>query len=260
MIVDLGRFVLEQSTRQLGTWQRAFTPKDPVFISINVSSRQLLTGALVDDLQEILDRAELAPNTLKLEITETLIMENPEQSVKILRRLKELGASLSIDDFGTGYSSLSYLQRFPFDTLKIDQSFIQSGNASAATSIIMESIIKLAGNLEMDVVAEGAETAQDVEMLKQAGCEYAQGFYFGQPMSAKEALEYFSARATTWGKKRAIKSAETEEEAEVELEPQQTSQQRAVVVEETTGIEAAEKQNAQESKETPKKKPEEIVF
>lgn len=210
IIVELGRFVLEHSARQLGTWQRAFTSKDPVFISINVSSRQLLTGALVDDLTFILERAELVPGTLKLEITESLIMENPEQSVKILRRLRDLGVGLSIDDFGTGYSSLSYLQRFPFDTLKIDQSFVQSGGASATTSIIMESIISLAGRLNMEVVAEGAETAQDVEMLKEADCEYAQGFYFGQPMSAREALDYFSSRAPKWGRKARQRAAEKE--------------------------------------------------
>lgn len=202
LIIEIGKFVLEQSARQLGTWQRAFMPKDPIFISINVSSQQLLTGALVDDLQFILERADLVPGTLKLEITESLIMENPEHSVKILRRLKELGASLSIDDFGTGYSSLSYLQRFPFDTLKIDQSFIQFGGASSATPVIMDSIIALADKLNMEVVAEGAETSQDVEMLKAAGCEFAQGFYFGQPMTAKEALEYFSNRTSKWSKRK----------------------------------------------------------
>lgn len=264
LIVDLGRFVLEQSTRQLGTWQRAFTQNDPVFIAINVSSRQLLTGALVDDLKYILERAELVPNTLKLEITESLIMENPEQSVKILRRLKELGASLSIDDFGTGYSSLSYLQRFPFDTLKIDQSFIQSGNAgntSNATSIIMESIIMLAGKLNMEVVAEGAETAQDVEMLKQAGCEFAQGFYFGQPMSAKEALDYFSARKTKWGKKREIKVADTPQEPEAASEQsQQVSEQSAADVENAAKIDAGDKNDAQERDEPQGKEPRETVF
>jgi diguanylate cyclase (GGDEF)-like protein/PAS domain S-box-containing protein len=194
LIVEIGRYVLEQATLQLGTWQRAFTPTDPVFVSINVSSRQLLTGSLADDLRFVLERAELVPGTLKLEITETLIMENPEQSAKILRRLKELGASLSIDDFGTGYSSLSYLQRFPFDTLKIDQSFIQTGGSGSTTTIIMESIIDLAEKLGMEVVAEGAESAHDVEILTEAGCDFAQGFYFGQPMSSKEALDHFAKR------------------------------------------------------------------
>ena len=191
-------------------------------------------------------------------------MENPEQSVKILRRLKELGASLSIDDFGTGYSSLSYLQRFPFDTLKIDQSFVQSGNASSATSIIMESIIKLAEDLSMEVVAEGAESAQDVEMLKQAGCEYAQGFYFGQPMSPKEALEYFSARATKWGKTRTIEPAPDQPKAEEQTgliktdDPPKVEGEAEKIVSgdsETQSpkgevTQAAEKQETQEQKET----------
>lgn len=199
MITDIGLFAINEASRQLGTWQRAFTPNDPVFASVNMSSRQILSQDLVEDVEMIMTRADLVDGTLKLEITETLIMENPELSAKILDRLRQLGAGISCDDFGTGYSSLSNLQRFPFDTIKIDRSFLQNSNPDdPAAEIILHSIVALAHDLDMDVVAEGAESQDDIDLLREIGCEFAQGFYFGEPMSAQEAISYLAGKPGNW--------------------------------------------------------------
>ena len=186
LIVELGVFVLERAARQLSTWQRTLRHRESLFCSVNVSSRQLLRHDLIQDLRTVLGRAPLSRGSLKLELTESVVMENPEHAAQMLQRIRELGAGLSLDDFGTGYSSLSYLQRFPFDTIKIDQSFVRT-TTKGTRPVILRSIIALAHDLGMDVVAEGAETESDAVELSQLGCEFAQGFVFGEPMSAERA-------------------------------------------------------------------------
>ena len=186
LIVELGMFVLERAAKQLSAWQRTLRHRESLFCSVNVSSRQLLRHDLIQDLRTVLGRAPLSRGSLKLELTESVVMENPEHAAQMLQRIRELGAGLSLDDFGTGYSSLSYLQRFPFDTIKIDQSFVRT-TTKGTRPVILRSIIALAHDLGMDVVAEGAETESDAVELSQLGCEFAQGFVFGEPMSAERA-------------------------------------------------------------------------
>ncbi|BAT60028.1 cyclic di-GMP phosphodiesterase Gmr [Variibacter gotjawalensis] len=192
LIVELGLFALERTAKQLADWQRAMRSPEPIFCSVNVSSRQLLRTDLIQDVRAVLAKTAPARGTLKLEITESLMMENPEHAAQMLHRLSELGAGLSLDDFGTGHSSLAYLQRFPFDTIKIDQSFVRA-SSKGKRPVILRSIINLAHDLGMEVVAEGAETDADAQELFQLGCEYAQGYAFGDPMTAAEATSFLTA-------------------------------------------------------------------
>jgi diguanylate cyclase (GGDEF)-like protein/PAS domain S-box-containing protein len=191
LIVDLGLFVMDRTARQLALWQQSLRQRNSIFASVNVSSRQLLRHDLIHDLRTVLSRTGVARGTLKLELTESLVMENPEHAAQMLQRIRELGAGLSLDDFGTGHSSLAYLQRFPFDTIKIDQSFVRTTNRGTRP-VLLKSIVAMAHALGMDVVAEGAESDSDAVELYQMGCEYAQGFAFGEPMSPDAARRLLS--------------------------------------------------------------------
>ncbi len=191
LIVRLGSYVLLRAAQEAARWQREL-PRDeaPLFVSVNVSSRQIFRQNLIQEIRHILGRNIVPKGSLRLEITESLVMENPEQATEILEWLRGAGAELAIDDFGTGYSSLAYLQRFPFDTIKIDKALVQSSGANnGAGSAIVRSIVALAHELGKKVVAEGVETPEDAGYLRSIGCQYAQGFYYGEPMSDRDVLQ-----------------------------------------------------------------------
>ncbi|ORE97429.1 EAL domain-containing protein [Aurantimonas sp. 22II-16-19i] len=181
LIVTLGQFALEEAAKRLCDLHRA-TGDDSFFMSVNISSRQLIRQDLIADVRSVLDRYKLAPRCLKLELTESMVMDNPERSAKLLAKLRDLGVGLSLDDFGTGHSSLAYLMRFPFDTLKIDQSFLRN-NDQPQRPIILHSIVTMAHDLDLKVVAEGVESESDIVQLRQLGCEYAQSFAFSPPIN-----------------------------------------------------------------------------
>jgi diguanylate cyclase (GGDEF)-like protein/PAS domain S-box-containing protein len=184
LIVHLGKWVLKEACRQMAEWHAKFAFDPPLTISVNVSPRQLNQGGIIEDVERILAETGLAPECLKLEVTEGSIMQDAETALATLRRLKSLGIGLEIDDFGTGYSSLSYLQRLPFDTVKVDRSFIKELGVSAESSEIVKTIMELARSLQMEVVAEGVETEDQFQQLAALGCKYVQGFYFSRPVSA----------------------------------------------------------------------------
>jgi EAL domain-containing protein (putative c-di-GMP-specific phosphodiesterase class I) len=192
MIKDIGNHVLNEAGRQLGIWQRAFRPHDPLFVAVNVSSSQFLATGLMDEVKTLLTRENLVRDTLKLEITESIVMENPELVIQILDRLKQMGIGLACDDFGTGYSSLSNLRRLPFDTLKVDRSFIEVDSGDAKASLILESIILLAHDLGLAIVAEGIQSQDDVDRMGALACDFGQGYFIGEPMTAKQVVDVLS--------------------------------------------------------------------
>jgi diguanylate cyclase (GGDEF)-like protein/PAS domain S-box-containing protein len=192
LIVDFGLMALERTARELAAWQRALAVDPPIFALVNVSSRQLLRHDLLREVKSVLMRHDIVKDSLKLELSESLVMENPEYAAQMLQRIKELGAGLVLKDFGVGYSSLAYLQRFPIDTIKIDRSFVRSAG-KGSRPIILRSIISLARDLGMDVIAAGAETEPDAVELYQLGCGYAQGQAFGRPISSQEARKLVGA-------------------------------------------------------------------
>lgn len=192
LIRDLGRYVLNEAARQLGIWQRAFRPVSPIFTAVNLSSSELLRADLIDEIKGIIAREGIFRDTFKIEVTESIMMSNPELSVRILERLKDLGVGLACDDFGTGFSSLSTLRRLPFDTLKIDRSFVEAEPEDLRSNMILSSINTLARELGMKIVAEGIATQGQVDRLAGMGCDYGQGYFIGQPMPAKQITEVLS--------------------------------------------------------------------
>nr|WP_286203199.1 sensor domain-containing phosphodiesterase [Rhizobium lusitanum] len=191
IIGPLGMFALEQATNDLMAWQRQ-TGDLPLFVSINLSSVQLLNNELYDDIRALLAKTHCEPHRIKLELTESQVMENPEQARLVLGKLRDAGIGLALDDFGTGYSSLSYLTRFPFDTIKLDKTMVC--DESDKKAILLRSVISMARELNMGVVAEGIESEEDALELAKMGCAYGQSFIFGPPMGTDSVLRLLKER------------------------------------------------------------------
>jgi len=198
MILWLGRWVLEEACSQMALWKAQFQSSAPEVVSVNLSARQFAQPDLVSQLAQVLEETRLDARQLKLEMTESLVMQNVETASEMLKEMKALGVQLGIDDFGTGYSSLSYLSRFPIDTLKADSSFVSRIGEDKENLEIVRTIITLAHNLKMDVIAEGVETAEQLSQLRDLGCEYGQGYYFSRPVSAEEANHLIADLLPPW--------------------------------------------------------------
>jgi diguanylate cyclase (GGDEF)-like protein/PAS domain S-box-containing protein len=189
LIVPLGLWVLNEACRQMREWQRLGLADEAVTMSVNLSGRQFSQADLIDQISLALREAGLKAANLKLEITESMVMENFDTAIDMLTQLRVLGVGLSIDDFGTGYSSLSYLHRFPIDTLKIDRSFVTQMTDNSENAEIVRTIVTLARSLDMAVVAEGVETADQLRQLGELGCDYGQGYLFSRPVGPGQAAE-----------------------------------------------------------------------
>jgi diguanylate cyclase (GGDEF)-like protein len=186
LILPLGLWVLGEACIQAGIWQK-LALKNPLYISVNISPRQFAQDDLVQQLQKVLSDTGMDPGLVKLEITESGTMGNPERAVQILSQLKSVGVDLTIDDFGTGYSSLSYLQRFPLDVLKIDRSFVSGLINNTESRQIIKTIMALASGMGMDVVAEGIENVEQAIEMRRLGCRFGQGYWFSKPLTASDA-------------------------------------------------------------------------
>lgn len=187
LIVPIGWWMLRSACRQMYQWQQEFPANPPLTISVNLSNQQFIQPDLIDQIRKILLETELNPRSLKLEITESVMMENAESATAMLTQLRALEIQLYIDDFGTGYSSLSRLHSFPTDALKIDQAFVSRMAEDEANEAIVQTILILAGHLGMDVIAEGVETAQQLALLRALQCEYGQGYFFSRPVDGNAA-------------------------------------------------------------------------
>ncbi len=185
LIVQIGLFAMQKAADDFSNWQRQIG-NAALSVSVNLSSRQLLRRDLVSDVKSVIARSNIKPRCFRLELTESLVMDNPEQSAHVLDKLKHIGIGLSLDDFGTGYSSLAYLTRFPFDTIKIDKSFLD--DSSPKRDVLLRSMVNMAHELGLSVVAEGISDENDALQLRQMGCEYVQSFMFGAPVAADTAL------------------------------------------------------------------------
>jgi diguanylate cyclase (GGDEF)-like protein/PAS domain S-box-containing protein len=196
LIIPMGQWVLNQACRQTREWQKRYPQKPPLQISVNLSPKQFMQRDLIDQISLALDRGGLSPASLKVEITEGMVMQNVESTMQMLGQLQALGVAISLDDFGTGYSSLSYLHRFPISTLKVDQSFVSSMSNNPESLEIVRTILGLARNLKMEVIAEGVETLEQAVELRAMNCEYGQGYYFSKALNANSAVRFLSSDST----------------------------------------------------------------
>lgn len=187
LIVSLGEWVLKEACEQLQSWQQLYPERSLLQMCINLSAKQFLQADLIEQIQSLLSNIKIDPRSLKLEITESTVMENVDKGINLMKQIRALGIELSVDDFGTGYSSLSYLPHFPLDTLKIDRSFVTQMSTNRENVEVVRAVIALAKSLKMDTVAEGVETNAHWQQLQALGCGYGQGYFFSVPVDAAQA-------------------------------------------------------------------------
>ena len=195
LIVPLGDWILREACRQILIWRKLFPEETDLSVSVNLSARQFQDPHIVEQVGNALISS--VPGSVILEITESMLMEDIDSCIDILRQFRELGAKIHIDDFGTGYSSLSYLHRIPFDALKIDRSFISDASSTENAVAIVRTIMRLASDLGVEVVAEGVDAREQAEWLKSLDCQYAQGNLYSRPVDADEATKLLQAQAET---------------------------------------------------------------
>ena len=193
MIVPIGKWVLGTACEQNVAWQREGLP--PLCIAVNLSARQFADESMTADIVAALKDSGLRPELLELELTESMVMQNPERAVKILTEIKEMGVRIAIDDFGVGYSSLAQIKRFPIDTLKVDRSFIRDLEKNAEDRAITEAIISMGKTLSLTVVAEGVETEEQQTFLVDHACDAMQGYYFSKPIDHDQFADFLRQHA-----------------------------------------------------------------
>ncbi len=190
LIIPLGEYILREACLQMSRWRAQYPAVDHLVMSVNLSSKQLQLPNFLEILENIVAETNLQPANLKLEITESLLMDNSDATLQLLQELQKRGFQLSLDDFGTGYSSLSYLHRFPINTLKIDRSFVKTMEPGLTSFEIVRTITALARTLKLNVVAEGVETAEQAEYLKSLDCDMVQGYFFSKPLGIEDATRW----------------------------------------------------------------------
>jgi diguanylate cyclase (GGDEF)-like protein len=196
LIIPIGEWVLKNACAQNKLWQESGL-HTRISVSLNISGRQFRQAGLIQIIKKVLDDFSLDPRCLELEITESVIMKNAELTMRMMKKLKKMGVKLSMDDFGTGYSSFNYLKQFPLDIIKIDRSFIQDVTENREDATIVKAIIAMAQSLQLKVIAEGVETEEQLEFLRQHGCNEMQGFLLSRPVPPEEVVRFFGDKKTS---------------------------------------------------------------
>ena len=182
LVTQVDLWVLKEVCKQLKVWEKIGHYSDSLSVSVNFSSRHFIKPDLIEKVSAILAETEIEPRKIKLEITETALIENRTSAVELLSKLRSLGVALSLDDFGTGYSSLSYLQQFPLNVLKIDRCFVREVDRNSKNATITRALIKIAHQLKLTVIAEGVETEEELAFLSRNDCDHVQGYFFSPPL------------------------------------------------------------------------------